>query len=242
MSHTLTTHLYFNQRGQACDANSAFIALALARDFMPTLIPGSKSELRSIRRQAQSATARCLASQLLQRHHGYPRDNIPEPLPLQYRATGKPFLEMPYAFDISLAHSGPWAGCAIPAHALNSPLELGLDIEQFQSRDWQGYAELGVYHPVEMDWIMSSQGNERDLRALTTWCRKEAMLKAMGCGLSLPLREIGFDASGKLLAVPPAMGSVDAWTVYASAIREEPPEHSNISVPSAVYALAWRSN
>lgn len=90
---------------------------------------------------------------MLQRHHGYDGS-----------ATGKPFLDMPYAFDISLAHSGPWAGCAIPAQALNSPLDLGLDLEQFQSRDWQAYAELDVFHAVERDWIMSSQDQERDLR------------------------------------------------------------------------------
>lgn len=177
---------------------------------------------------------------MLQRHHGL--DYNAATLPLQQTATGKPALEMPYAFDISLAHSGAWAGCAIPALALRQPLELGLDIEQLQSRDWQGYAELAVFHAAELDWIMSSQGQERDLRALTSWCRKEAMLKAMGCGLSLALQEIGFDASGQLLALPQAMGSLSSWTVHAGAIHGGNTGQPTPGSASAVYALAWRSN
>lgn len=232
--------------------DSAFITLAIAQIEPPSH--------RAARRNAQSEAARSLALKLLKQHHAYASDI----LSFEKTAAGKPVLAMPYAFDFSLTHSGPWVGCAMPAGPLLSPLGLGMDIEQFRHHDWQGYAELDVFHVLELDWIMSSQHEERDRRALICWCRKEAMLKATGFGLNLPLNQIGFDEQGTLVALPEVMGHISHWVIHCGEIQHEQissKESKSGEIPGqqtqtdklslapvslaqqrAVYAVAWQSN
>lgn len=217
--------------------DSAFITLAITQIEPPSH--------RAARRNAQSEAARSLALRLLKQHHRYTSDI----LSLEKTAAGKPILAMPYAFDFSLTHSGPWVGCAMPASPCLSPLSLGMDIEQFRHHDWQGYAELDVFHALELEWIMSSQHEERDRRALTSWCRKEAMLKAIGVGLNLPLNQIGFDEQGMLVALPEVMGPISQWVIHSGEIQNQQIQNdtlslapANLAQQRAVYAVAWQSN
>jgi 4'-phosphopantetheinyl transferase len=64
--------------------------------------------------------------------------------------------------------------------------ELGVDIETLRAvDDAQALAELH-FTPSEREGVASQGGTAKERAFLLGWTRKEACLKATGCGLSLP--------------------------------------------------------
>jgi 4'-phosphopantetheinyl transferase len=177
---------------------------------------------RKLRRSLQSQSVRDLLTAALQRLFSTYK---PQTWILDKTKLGKPFLLGKDSPHISISHSGNWCACAVA-----SSVRMGIDIEVVKNRDWASYC-TEVFHSSEAQWILAVEGKERDIRGLTCWCRKEAMVKALGLGLTIALSEIGFCADGHLIALPQALGNVSDWKFYTQAIQSE-----------VVLAVAWQVN
>lgn len=104
-------------------------------------------------------------------------------------AYGKPRIKrgssvMPLHFNLS--HSDRVAGVAVCLSG-----EIGLDIEKIGAPPWE--TEPNVFSDAERDQLNSHAGGERHLAFYRGWTRKEAVIKAMGLGLSVPLHDVEVD-------------------------------------------------
>jgi phosphopantetheinyl transferase len=95
---------------------------------------------------------------------------------------GQPYLPgRPFHFSVS--HSGPHSAVAVSLDP------VGLDIERMlhlADLDDTAAASLG---PLEARAFAACEPRERERFFYRCWTRKEALLKAMGCGLSVDPRE-----------------------------------------------------
>ncbi len=178
------------------------------------------SSNRKQRRNSQSLAARELLESSLQRY--FPQ-SLGSSWAFNKSEAGKPFLSGKDVPSISISHSGDWCACAISTASF-----VGIDVEVIQHRDWESYCKL-VFHPEEAQWILAASGRERDIRGLICWCRKEAMVKALGLGLSDSLSKIGFSSEGELIALPIELGEALDWGIFTTIHSE-----------SLVVAVAWR--
>jgi 4'-phosphopantetheinyl transferase len=119
---------------------------------------------------------------------------------------GKPRLEDGAgALEFSLSHSGLYAVVAVCR-----AVPLGIDVEQVKpERDRTRLIE-GVLSDVERRAIEALPAEQQGLAFLRYWTRKEAMLKATGHGLAVPLKSVtvsAHDAAPALLswAAEPAL-------------------------------------
>jgi len=108
------------------------------------------------------------------------------------------------AIDFSITHSGDMVWAAFCQKGA-----VGMDVEQ--TRPIPDIAELAAQlHPQECRLVRSLSDPERTETFYRCWTRKEAVLKALGRGLSLPLH--GFqvrterDAREWLVSLPNAAG------------------------------------
>ena len=139
----------------------------------------------------------------------------PDELRFQYGSRGKPSLEPPWgerlAFNIS--HSHNLALCAI-GHVC----ELGVDIEFIRPpSDFEGLAER-FFAPQEVTAIKSLPEEARLASFFRCWTRKEAVLKACGSGLTLPLDRIvvtlGPDEPARVVAGGEESVGAGEWLMY----------------------------
>lgn len=135
------------------------------------------------------------------------------PLTAEFAASpwGKPLC--PPAPDFSIAHAGAMVWVAV-CHA--GP--VGVDVERtLPLPDVEGLA--AQLHPQECAEILGRTGAERTAAFYRCWTRKEAVLKALGRGLSLPLPgfrvRVGPDGADWLASLPSEAGpqtGPEAWT------------------------------
>ncbi len=105
-------------------------------------------------------------------------DTRAEALVFQLGLCGKPALDPP-GLAFNLSHSGDRAALAVAA------CPVGLDIEELRD----GFAHLAdsCFAPDEAAHLRALPEAERRCAFFRCWTRKEAYVKALGCGLSLPL-------------------------------------------------------
>ena len=149
---------------------------------------------------------------LLRKVLGQYLQQAPASLVFSRREKGKPYIaNNPLNFNLS--HSGHWA-----LLALARDMELGVDIEQSRdSRDLLGIAE-NYYHPDEYAQLRQQQGDEQIRFFYQLWTLKEALLKALGVGISAGLENLNFhlgDAiSVSLSPVLQAQSVTDKWQFH----------------------------
>ena len=81
--------------------------------------------------------------------------------------------------------------------AVTSGRPVGVDVELIHRvRDYQGLAER-FFAPEEIRRLSTLQVQERELAFLRCWTRKEAILKAVGSGLSTPLDQVAVTLSAE---------------------------------------------
>lgn len=141
------------------------------QEALAALPPERQSRILALRREEDRQ--RCAgAGQLLQ--WALARCGIPpEEQRLTVNAYGRPELRDREDLWFSLSHSGPWIVCAVAGHP------VGVDVELPR----YGYDAVvrRFFSPEEAAQIQ----NETDF--LRIWTAKEAFLKALGLGLTLPL-------------------------------------------------------
>ena len=91
---------------------------------------------------------------------------------------GKPyFANQNFSFNIS--HSGEYVVCII---SKEEPSNLGIDLEQIKPIPFQAFEKI---------WTQKEKKSLIDLQQFYTyWTRKEAIIKADGLGMQIPLNEI----------------------------------------------------
>ena len=175
---------------------------------------------RKQRRSLQSLAARELLNGALEMHT---QQNIDDAWLFSKSEIGKPFLVGKKVPSISISHSGDWCACAVSSASC-----VGVDVEVVKSRDWVSYCTF-AFHPVEAQWILEASGRERDVRGLIGWCRKEAVIKAMGVSFSASLSTIAFSPTGELIVFPSEFGQPLDWRFF-----------NKVHADSLVVAVAWK--
>lgn len=143
---------------------------------------------------------RAAARRLIGRRLGVP----PRAIAFAYGRWGKPMLAG-YRLQFSLSRSGP-----LMMLAMADDLPVGCDIErQDPGRDLAAIA-AGCFTRDEARRIALLPGEARVAAFYDCWTRKEAYLKAVGIGMSLPMSSFEFrcDANGSGVLD----GESDAWT------------------------------
>ena len=176
---------------------------------------------RRQRRSFQSISVRKLLDASL---HNIFKQGVDSSWTLNKLESGKPFLNGKNAPSISISHSADWCACAV-----TKALFVGVDIEAIRPRSWDEYC-IDVFHQEESKWVLDAIGFERDVRGLLCWCRKEAIVKALGIGLTVSLSEIAFCPEGNLIVFPKALGDPCRWKFF-----------SNVFFGEIVVAVAWKN-
>ena len=146
-------------------------------------------------------------------------------------AHGKPFLENPpTALRFNLSHSGEIVVCAVAWGR-----EVGVDVEKTKPDIDHAALARRFFSPMENQQLSSLPPALQPAAFFAAWTRKEALVKAWGVGLSLPLSR--FDVSvhphhpARLLEVREGPGGVGQWSVcglapgpgYTGAVAVEGP-------------------
>jgi 4'-phosphopantetheinyl transferase len=131
--------------------------------------------------------ARAFVRRVLAAYVGVP----PTQLRFRYGPHGKPELSgVGTGIGFNVSHSGEWVLCAVaPAR------HVGVDVERRRA-DLTASDTDSVLTAREREVLEKTDSAERAASALRLWTRKEAVVKAMGVGLSQPLErlEVGLDA------------------------------------------------
>jgi len=107
--------------------------------------------------------------------------------PFQFSFHGKPYLPPPCACSFNLSHSGNWALIGVCEDAA-----IGVDIELMRNIDEIELLAQQHFTAGELNELAALKGEDAQRAFLSGWTRKEACLKALGCGLNLTTT--GFEA------------------------------------------------
>lgn len=138
----------------------------------------------------------------------------PAAIVFAYMKNGKPFVAGNTAqIHFNLSHSEERA-----LYALSRSCRLGVDIECLnRDIDWRGLASRFFTHS-ESTALQQLPVSSRNRAFFACWTRKEAIIKATGDGLSLPLDQFEVtvepDAEPRILAA--ATLRIADWTLYTA--------------------------
>jgi 4'-phosphopantetheinyl transferase len=151
--------------------------------------------------------ARGLLRQLLGRY----ADRAPEQIEFCYGPQGKPALAGGSDLQFNIAHSH---GTGLFAFTRTAP--IGVDAEQIRSIEHEALAAR-FFSPAECAAFMRVPAESRDGAFYTYWARKEAYIKALGGGLSVPLDRFDVappDAPARLLADRGDPDALRLWSMH----------------------------
>jgi 4'-phosphopantetheinyl transferase len=164
--------------------------------------------------------------------------DIPESdVALDEDARGKPFLAIPAnarrdvsPLDFNWSHSGDFALIAVSRRGA-----VGVDIERLGKNLRAIEVARRFFDATEADALAALAPEPRDRAFIGLWCAKEAVLKAVGAGLSFGLARLAFGhvagPDWDLTTVDAALGDVQDWRVSGF----DP-------APGYRGCLAWRGN
>jgi 4'-phosphopantetheinyl transferase len=98
---------------------------------------------------------------------------------IKYTPHKRPYLELP--FDFNITHSHGYVLCA-----MSDVCRVGIDIEKIQSIRIEDFKD----HFTEQEFGMINQSPDKDRAFFNYWTIKEAVIKADGRGLAIPLKYI----------------------------------------------------
>ncbi len=113
---------------------------------------------------------------------GHYLNSSPEKIELTHRPNGKPELRSAVPLRFNVSHSGQMA-----VYAFTVGCELGIDIEELRPLEDAEAIAARHFSNAEISELRSLEGEERNLAFFRCWTRKEAYLKAIGEGLTVPL-------------------------------------------------------
>lgn len=124
---------------------------------------------------------------------------------------GKPALQN-HELEFNLSHSGDRA-----LVALTLGHNVGVDVERIRAELERDKIAGRFFSPKETDELMAFPPDQRDLAFFNCWSRKEAYIKALGLGLSLPLDsfDVSLDEPAILRATRPDPDEAARWTLLS---------------------------
>ena len=166
----------------------------------------------SERDRGRFVAGRAFLRMLLARHVGVP----PGDLRFRYDAYGKPALAgADRGVRFNLAHSDALAVCAVGEGCG----EIGVDIERVRPIADAGSVSRAFLSPVELAQLAALPEPARLRAFYEAWTRKEAFLKALGCGLSRRLEDLevsfGPGEPARLLRSRSDPGEVERFSLHA---------------------------
>jgi 4'-phosphopantetheinyl transferase len=137
----------------------------------------------------------------------------PAKIQIAYGSKGKPRLAEPGVATFNVSHSG---GMAVFAFAAGC--EIGVDVEEIRPLPDMLDIAQRFFCPAETAELISVSGNQRERAFFHCWTRKEAYIKALGEGLSVPLDDFQVTLRpGEPASIIHLAGDVDAgrtWRLY----------------------------
>jgi len=128
--------------------------------------------------QDRFAAARNILRDLLAKYLDRPPKNIE----IAYNNYGKPYIDHEIKFNISHSYE-------IALFAFTKTGPIGVDIEKIQPIENIDDIATQYFSTKEVIDLLSINPNERIIAFFNCWTRKEALIKALGTGLSVPLNE-----------------------------------------------------
>ncbi|QDP72387.1 4'-phosphopantetheinyl transferase superfamily protein [Legionella israelensis] len=131
------------------------------------------------RHQRRFRHARGLLRVILSRYlHCHAKD-----IKFEYNPHGKPEIHHQSDVQFNVSHTGEWAIIAV-----GKKYPLGVDIEQYSARPYQGIAQHLFSHK-EQESLLSMPFFLKPWFFFNVWAQKEAFIKACGVGLFYPTNE-----------------------------------------------------
>lgn len=132
----------------------------------------------------------------------------------RYGPFGKPALDAGHGSDLrfNVAHSGE-----VAVYAFARQREVGLDVEAGHSARLLAGVPDSVFSAAERDAVTALPPEHRRLATLGLWTRKEAYLKALGCGLQQDPDSFEVSvppAAPALLRAPGGLAEENRWVLY----------------------------
>jgi 4'-phosphopantetheinyl transferase len=172
----------------------------------------------------QPAQGREPLLQLLGAYLGVPASAVV----LRENAHGKPALVESGRLEFNWSHSGEHA-----LVALARDVEPGVDIERVRARPRILDIARRFFDPGEVDALAALDEDMRPRAFVALWCAKEAVLKAVGAGLSFGLARLAFTLhegqEWRLARPDPELGKSSDWRLHAFRTCDD-----------CLAALAWR--
>ncbi|TAK73819.1 MAG: 4'-phosphopantetheinyl transferase superfamily protein [Gammaproteobacteria bacterium] len=119
----------------------------------------------------------------------------PQDIVFSYGKHHKPYLSTHPHLQFNLAHSHD-----VAVYAFTLDQAIGVDIEKIQNRYETNVAQR-YFSPTEYQALLQLPEKERIMGFYRLWSRKEALIKAIGKGLSLPLSSFSVSVNAELEAV-----------------------------------------
>lgn len=157
------------------------------KKFLDSSILSLKEKKRAMSYRFEKDSSLYVAGKMLTRKIFFSLFGIrPEKIIFKIDDYGRPFLDFPKVknFDFNLSHSGEYVVLAI------SDERVGIDIEKIKPIDLAISNEC--FHDKEIEYLYKNSKNVID-RFYTIWTLKEAFIKAVGQGLSYPLKNFYFN-------------------------------------------------
>lgn len=128
-----------------------------------------------------------------------------------YNAYGKPALAMPdenrLRFNLSRSRD-------LVLYAIAADAEVGIDVERIHEELQVEEIAERFFSPAESAAIRASDGDEKHEAFFNYWVCKEAYVKAIGKGLSLPLNEVEIEFAEKTVWIGGERnGQVSSWSL-----------------------------
>jgi 4'-phosphopantetheinyl transferase len=168
---------------------------------------------------------------ILAHHAGAPAAE----LSFQTTTYGKPFLDSAFNTHFNLSHSGELAILAV------GPRELGADVELVRPLEDLESVAHGFFSPREVADLHRYTPEERLRAFYRCWTRKEAYVKAIGEGLSIPLHSFVVSLSehdAGLLETGQASGTT-AWTMSTLDLGPDYVGAVAIAGPAGIVQTRW---
>lgn len=152
----------------------------------------------------------------------------PNQIELTCRPKGKPILRDSSRIDFNASHSGEMA-----IYAFTVGCEVGIDVEKLRKLDEPESIATRFFSMAEASELLSLTPEERGPAFFRCWTRKEAYVKAIGEGLSIPLDRFQVTllpgVPARLVQLAGDMGKAADWTL----------DHLELA-PGYLGALAYR--
>ncbi|WP_428356147.1 4'-phosphopantetheinyl transferase family protein [Methyloprofundus sp.] len=125
---------------------------------------------------------------------------------------GKPFLADYPDLSFNMSHSGDILAIAIS----DSQCQLGVDVECYKTRSTLEGLVKKCFAPEEAEFWYSQDAVQRTQVFYQFWVKKEALVKAVGKGITLGLNQcvVNPDDLNSFLRVPELAGLATQWQIY----------------------------